>query len=82
MVDEYRVLVDAMRDDLRSIGAPTAAASTPAEQALDNLSLREWLDLRGAPANIKKLLNVAYAIEYGLDTDQQSCLAFLLFAKA
>jgi monoamine oxidase len=82
MVEEYRVLVDAMRDDLRAIGAPTAASFTPAEAALDRTSLREYLQTRGAGSNIAKLLNVAYAIEYGVETDQLSCLAFLLFAKA
>lgn len=82
MVAEYRALVDAMRDDLRNIGAPTAAASTPAEQALDRMSIREYLETRGAGANIKKLLDRAYTIEYGLEIDQQSSLAFLLFAKA
>ncbi len=82
MVEQYRVLVDAMRDDLRKVGAPTADAFTADEAALDNLSLREYLDSRGAPPQIKKLLNVAYEIEYGVASDEQSCLAFLLFAKA
>lgn len=82
MVDEYRVLVDAMRDELRALGTPTADASTPADRALDNTSLAEWLDRRGAPTNIKALLNVAYAIEYGIDSGAMSSLAFLLFAKA
>ncbi|MFO0675746.1 MAG: FAD-dependent oxidoreductase [Polyangiaceae bacterium] len=82
MVDEYRVLVDAMRDDLRRIGTPTADAFTPFEQQLDRMSLREYLDSRGAPPNIKKLLNVAYTIEYGRPSELQSCLAFLLFIKA
>lgn len=82
MVDEYRALVDSMRDDLRTIGAPTASAFTPAEATLDRMSLREYLQTRGAGANIAKLLNVAYAIEYGVETDALSCLAFLLFAKA
>lgn len=82
MVDEYRALVDAMRDDLRSIGSPTADSSTAAERALDNMSLAEWLDRRGAPPKIKALLNVAYTIEYGVETSAMSCLAFLCFAKA
>ncbi|MBL8609484.1 MAG: FAD-dependent oxidoreductase [Myxococcales bacterium] len=82
MVDEYRALVDAMRDDLRVVGSPTAAAFTPAEQALDRTSLRQWLEERGAGTNIAALLNVAYEIEYGIPTDRMSCLAFLLFAKA
>jgi monoamine oxidase len=82
MVEEYRVIVDAMRDDLRRLGWPTADASTAADRELDNMSLAEWLDRRGAPAAIKALLNVAYCIEYGIETDRLSCLSWLLFAKA
>ncbi len=82
MVEEYRVLVAAMKKDLLQVGSPTAQAFTPADQALDFMSLRQYLESRGAPTHIKNLLNVAYAIEYGVETDQQSCLAFLLFTKA
>ena len=82
MVEEYRVLVDAMRDDLRKIGAPTADSFTTFDQQLDNMSLRQYLDSRNAPHNIKKLLNVAYTIEYGRESDQLSCLSWLLFMKA
>jgi monoamine oxidase len=82
MVEEYRVLVDAMRDTLRAVGSPTADASTQADRDIDNTSLAEWLDRVGAPRNIKALLNVAYEIEYGISTDRQSALSFLMFAKA
>lgn len=82
MVDEYRVLVEAMKDDLRRIGSPNADSNTQAERDLDRLSLREWLSLRNAPPRIRALLDVAYTIEYGAPADKISCLAFLLFAKA
>ena len=81
-VDEYRALVDAMRDDLRAVGAPTPDAFSPAEAALDHMTLAEWLDRRGAAPNIKALLSIAYEIEYGVSAAEQSALAFLLFAKA
>ncbi len=82
MVEEYRVLVDAMRDDLRALGSPTAASYTEYDRALDYVSLTEWLERKNAGPNIKKLLEVAYNIEYGIETDQLGCLAFLFFAKA
>lgn len=82
MVDEYRVLVDAMRKDLQAANWPTADSFTEADRALDNMSLAEYLDSRGAPPNIKALLNVAYNIEYGADTSALSSLSFLYFAKA
>ncbi len=82
MVEEFRVLVDAMRDDLRTASFPTADAFTPADRALDYMSFAEYLETRGAPPNIKALLTVAYEIEYGVPIDKLSSLAFLYFAKA
>jgi monoamine oxidase len=82
VVEQYRVLVDAMRDDLRTIGAPTAASFTESDAALDRLSLREYLRTRNAPPVIRAIVDTAYTIEYGLDADQLSCLSFLLFIHA
>lgn len=41
---------------------------------LDNMSISEYLESRGATGFIRKLLEVAYVTEYGLDADEQSCL--------
>jgi monoamine oxidase len=82
VVDEFRAFVDAMRDDLRTVGTPTADSFTPAEAALDRTSLGEYLDTRGAGSLIKAVIDVAYTIEYGLEVDRQSCLNFLFFIHA
>jgi len=82
VVDEYRALVAAMRDDLRTIGEPTADSHTPAEVALDNTSLEEYLDTRGAGPIAKAAITEAYVAEYGLEPSGQSCLSFLLFIHA
>jgi monoamine oxidase len=82
VVDELRALVDAMRDDLRTVGNPTADGFTPADAVLDFTNLREYLETRGAGDLIKAIIDVAYTIEYGLEIDQQSCLNFLLFIHA
>jgi monoamine oxidase len=82
VVDELRALVDAMRDDLRTVGNPTADSFTPAEAVLDRTNLREYLETRGAGNLIKAVIDVAYTIEYGLEIDRQSCLNFLLFIHA
>jgi monoamine oxidase len=81
-VDEFRVLVDAMRDDLRALGAPTADSFTPADAVLDFTNLQEYRETRGAGTLIKAVLDVAYTIEYGLEIDRQSCINFLLFIHA
>ena len=82
VVDELRALVDAMRDDLRTVGNPTADSFTPADAVLNFTSLQEYLETRGAGPLIKAVVDVAYTIEYGLEIDKQSCLNFLLFIHA
>jgi monoamine oxidase len=58
VVDEFRDLVDAMRDDLRTVGSPAADRFTPADAALDGTNLRAYLDTRGARALIKAVIDV------------------------
>lgn len=82
VVDEYRAFVDAMRDDLRRVGSPTATAFTPDDVTLDRTNLRDYLSSRGAGPLIKQVIDVVYNIEYGLEIEEQSCLAFLLFIHA
>ena len=79
VVDEYRALVGAMHDDLRTLGAPTADSYTEADRVLDYTNLRDYLVSRGAGPLIKAALGTAYNIEYGLEIEQQSCLNMLLF---
>jgi monoamine oxidase len=82
VVDEFRELVDAMRDDLRMVGKPTADGFTPADAVLDRTNLAEYLATRDAGSLIKAVIDVAYTIEYGLEIDRQNCLNFLLFIHA
>jgi monoamine oxidase len=82
IVDELRQFVDAMRDDLRTVGNPTADDFTPADAVLDRTNLKQYLETRGAGNLIKAVIDVAYTIEYGLEIDRQSCLNFLLFIHA
>lgn len=46
-------------------------------EALDALSIRAWLDQIGASGVVRELLEVAYNIEYGLETDVQNVLNML-----
>jgi monoamine oxidase len=54
------------------LGGTTAAAG------LDRMPLSQWLDGAGAEPWLRKLLDVAYTTEYGLETAEQSALNFLL----
>lgn len=83
VVEEFRALVPALREDLRKISAqPTADNHTPADVALDLISLRQYLETRQAGRIAAKAIEEAYVAEYGREIDEQSCLNFLLFVHA
>lgn len=83
VVDEYRALVPAMRNDLKtSSGAPTADEHTPGDVALDLTTTKEWLQTRGAGDLIAGVIESAYIGEYGREIDEQSCLSLLFFMHA
>ena len=82
IVEEFRDLVARMRVDLRRISSPTAADHSPDEVRLDYLDLREYLTTRGAGRRAFKAIEQAYIAEYGLEIEDQGCLAFLQFIHA
>lgn len=82
IVEEFRAFVAQMRNDLRSIGAPTADNYTQMDRMFDMMSLDEYLDSRGAGPLLRKVLDVAYNIEFGLEISEQSALSLLLFMHA
>ena len=47
-------------------------------ERLDRTSIAEWLDAAGVTGWFRKLLDVAYTAEYGLETDRQSSLNLLM----
>ncbi|MGB7972744.1 MAG: FAD-dependent oxidoreductase, partial [Roseiarcus sp.] len=68
----------AVAKDLEAAGDSTTYDKfTPAGRKLDQMSIAEWIDNRvagGRKSSIGALLDVAYAIEYGADTTDQSAL--------
>jgi monoamine oxidase len=83
VVDEYRAFVAAMRRDLRTLSnEPTADTATPADVALDGMTLREYLLTRGAGPVVLQAIESAYTAEFGLETDRQSALNLLMFIHA
>ena len=51
----------------------------PAFRALDALSIAQWLDRNGVGGWLRKLIDVAYTTEMGLETGEQSALNLLTF---
>ena len=75
---DFNPVWSAVKKDLNSAPFPTLYnSSTPAGQALDNLSLFQWIETRvpgGHSSRMGNLLDVAYNIEYGNVTTEQSSL--------
>jgi monoamine oxidase len=75
---DFNPVWNAVKKDLNSAPFPTLYNSfTLAGQALDNLSLYKWIETRvpgGHTSRLGQLLDVAYNIEYGNVTAEQSSL--------
>ncbi|GAA5004103.1 FAD-dependent oxidoreductase [Pseudoluteimonas lycopersici] len=51
----------------------------PAFRELDSISITQWFDRNGVSGWLRKLLDVAYTTEMGLECGEQSALNFLTF---
>src|SRR6202035_1643739 len=75
---DFKPVWNNIKADLRDAGPSTLYNSfTPAGQALDNMSLYQWIETRvpgGHASNMGQLLDIAYNIEYGNVTTEQSSL--------
>jgi monoamine oxidase len=75
---DFNPVWTAVKKDLNSAPFPTLYNSfTPAGQTLDHLSLYRWIETRvpgGHASRMGQLLDVAYNIEYGNVTTEQSSL--------
>jgi monoamine oxidase len=62
---------------LKDKDAGVTFADANGGEALDQLSLAAWLDSVGAQGPMRKVLEVAYTIEFGLDPDKNNVLNML-----
>lgn len=81
VVDAFIPVAQRIRADIAPLGPDADVnyrTATPAATALDRRSIAQWLDGAGVSGWFRTLLDVAYTTEYGLPTDRQSALNFLL----
>jgi monoamine oxidase len=75
---DFKPVWNAVKGDLTAARYPALYNSfTPAAQALDHMSLYQWIETRvpgGHASRMGQLLDVAYNIEYGNVTTEQSSL--------
>jgi monoamine oxidase len=75
---DFHTITKALAADLKAAGYPTTYnSSTAAGRALDRMSIYDWIESRvpgGHTSRLGGLLDVAYNIEYGAETTDQSSL--------
>lgn len=78
---DFLAIADAVQADADAAGYPTTFDSyTPEGKALDEMSVAQWIDSRvpgGRASQLGQMLDLAYAIEYGADSSDQSALNLL-----
>lgn len=79
IADEFRAFADFIREDLTPLGAPHAERFCARAEALDFMTLDEYLTLYGASGLLRSVLGNAFLGEFGSDLDEVSALAFLRF---
>ncbi|MFO1506712.1 MAG: NAD(P)/FAD-dependent oxidoreductase [Lysobacterales bacterium] len=77
---EFAPLATAIARDADSLPDADITFRAPGgAQALDALTVSEWLDRAGANGWLRTLIEVAYTTEMGLECDEQSALNLLTF---
>ncbi|WP_405852853.1 FAD-dependent oxidoreductase [Streptomyces sp. NBC_00090] len=79
--EDFNAVYQALRRDLSEAGEVFWNQTTPTGTALDTMSVYEWIETRvpgGHSSPLGKFIDVAYNVEYGADTTEQSSLALVL----
>lgn len=77
IVQAFLSVSDRIVQDLRKIPDDFSYRNPGEAGELDRMTIAEWLDRSGAAGWFRKLLDVAYTTELGLETDRQSSLNLL-----
>jgi monoamine oxidase len=81
MSADLKTIWQQLHKDVSAASYPTTyATSTPRGQELDRLSIAQWIELYvpgGLGSRLGQLLDVAYNIEYGAESSEQSSLNML-----
>ncbi|MBT2399594.1 NAD(P)/FAD-dependent oxidoreductase [Streptomyces sp. ISL-100] len=79
--EDFKAVFQALHRDLQEAGEVKWNQTTPTGTALDNMSIHEWIDSRvpgGHASPLGRFIDVAYNVEYGAETSEQSALALVL----
>ncbi|MER7520564.1 NAD(P)/FAD-dependent oxidoreductase [Streptomyces sp. NPDC126499] len=79
--EDFNAVYQQLHRDLIEAGEVKWNQTTPTGTALDNMSIYEWIESRvpgGHSSPLGRFIDVAYNVEYGADTTEQSSLALVL----
>ncbi|MFP1625381.1 flavin monoamine oxidase family protein [Streptomyces sp. 5K101] len=79
--EDFKAVYQSLHRDLSEAGEVMWNRTTPTGTALDNMSIHEWIESRvpgGHSSPLGRFIDVAYTVEYGADTAEQSALALVL----
>ncbi len=83
VVEAFRPVAARIDEAWEALSGDTVSYRQPSGgEAVDRLSIAEWLDSAGASGWFRKLLDVAYTTEYGLDVDRQSAWNLLMLISS
>lgn len=77
VIAAFLPLVPRLKADADAIGDVVNFQNDGGAKVFDNMTFAQYLDRIGASGWLRKLLEVAYVTEFGLDADEQSALNFL-----
>jgi monoamine oxidase len=79
VVEAFRPIAARIEADLATLSGDDVTAAEPNNgEALDRMTIAQWLDRAGVSGWMRTLLDVAYTTEYGLEIGEQSALNFLM----
>ncbi|MER6349735.1 flavin monoamine oxidase family protein [Streptomyces sp. NPDC001595] len=79
--EDFKAVYQALHRDLLEAGEVSWNRTTAAGTALDEMSIHDWIESRvpgGHDSPLGRFFDVAYNVEYGADTTEQSSLALVL----
>ena len=80
LIEAFGPVARQLRRDVERMGAggPITYRTPQAARALDELTVEEWLTASGCAGPLRRLLDVAYTAEHGLECGDQSALNLLM----
>jgi monoamine oxidase len=79
--EDFKAVYQALHRDLIEAGEVKWNQTTPTGTALDTMSIYDWIESRvpgGHDSPLGRFIDVAYNVEYGAETTEQSSLALVL----